>query len=146
MSTPEQNKETVRRFFEEVFKSKNLDFAREWIADDFVENQVFPGIPPDKEGAIKSFEMMLGGMPDIACEVLDIVASGDRVASRAINRGTDTGGFMPGMPATNKPFEMESIDIMRFDDDGRVVEHWGIQDVMGAMGQLGLLPPPPEGS
>jgi len=142
MPTPEQNKETMRRFYDEVFNKKNLDHARETISDDFVEHEEFPGIPPDKEGAIKIFEMIFGGTPDMSAEVLDMVASGDRVAARAITRGTDTGGFMPGTPPTDKPYSMELIDIVRFDDGGKVAEHWGILDTMGAMGQLGLLPPP----
>lgn len=142
MTTPEENKEAMRRFYDEVFNKKNLDHARETISDDFVEHEAFPGMPPGKEGAIKIFEMMIGGTPDMSAEVLDMVASGDRVAGRTITRGTDTGGFMPGMPPTNKPYSMESIDIVRFDDEGRAVEHWGIADAMGAMGQLGLLPPP----
>lgn len=48
------------------------------------------------------------------------------------------------MPPTGKAFEMGGIDILRVNDEGKVVEHWGIQDIMGAMGQLGLLPPPPD--
>jgi predicted RNA-binding protein with PIN domain len=43
MPTPEQNKETVSAFAREVFGNKNLDHARTWLADDFVEHQVFPG-------------------------------------------------------------------------------------------------------
>ena len=145
MTTADQNKQAVRRFFEEVFNGKNLDFARETLADDFVEHEGFPGLTPDKAGAIKTFETMFGTSPDLAAEILDIVASADRVAARAVLRGTDTGGFMPGMAPTNKPYSMEAIDIIRFDEDGRFAEHWGIMDMMGAMGQLGLLPPPPAG-
>jgi hypothetical protein len=29
-------------------------------------------------------------------------------------------------------------------DEGKIAEHWEIQDQMGMMGQLGLLPPPPD--
>jgi hypothetical protein len=46
MPTPEQNKETVATFAREVFGSKNLDHADAWLADDFVEHQVFPGTTP----------------------------------------------------------------------------------------------------
>jgi predicted SnoaL-like aldol condensation-catalyzing enzyme len=34
------------------------------------------------------------------------------------------------------------IDICRFDDDGRIVEHWGVADVLGVLVQLGLMPTP----
>lgn len=52
MPTPEQNKELMDRFAKEVFGNKNVDFAKEWLADDFVEHQVFPGTTPDKQGSL----------------------------------------------------------------------------------------------
>jgi predicted ester cyclase len=48
-----------------------------------------------------------------------------------------------GMPATGKSIEVQLIDIMRFDDDGLVSEHWGVIDVMAMMQQLGVVPEGP---
>jgi predicted ester cyclase len=84
--------------------------------------------------------------PDLTAEIHDMVAAGDRVAIRATHRGTDKGGFIPGMPATGKAFEMEAIYIVRVDDAGKIAEHWGVVDTIGTMGQLGLLPSPAEGT
>jgi hypothetical protein len=39
MPTTEENMQSVRAFAEEVFGNKNLDYAAEWLADDFVEHQ-----------------------------------------------------------------------------------------------------------
>jgi predicted ester cyclase len=80
----------------------------------------------------------------MSAEIHDMVAAGDRVAIRATYRGTDKGGFIPGMPATGKPFEMEAIYIVRVDDEGRIAEHWGVVDTIGTMAQLGLLPSPDD--
>jgi predicted ester cyclase len=142
MSTPEEIRELVDRFTKEVFNNKNLQYAQEVLADDFVEHQEFPGITPDKKGAIDSFRLIFETSPDLTAEIDEVIVSGDRVAIRGTFRGTDTGGFAPGMPPTNKQYVMESIDSGRIGDDGQFHEHWGIQDTMGAMGQLGLLPPP----
>ena len=49
MPTPEENMQSVRAFAEEVFGNKNLDYAADWLADNFVEHQVFPGTTPDKK-------------------------------------------------------------------------------------------------
>jgi len=49
-----------------------------------------------------------------------------------------------GMPATGKGVDVQLIDIMRFGDDGRVHEHWGVMDQMTLMQQLGLVPAPPS--
>ena len=48
MPTPEENMQSVCTFGEEVFGNKNLTYAADWLADDFVEHQVFPGTTPDK--------------------------------------------------------------------------------------------------
>jgi hypothetical protein len=48
MPTPEENMQSVRDFAEEVFGRKNLDYAADWLADDFVEHQVFPAPRPTR--------------------------------------------------------------------------------------------------
>jgi SnoaL-like polyketide cyclase len=52
---------------------------------------------------------------------------------------------MQGAPPTNKPFEVESIDIVKVNDEGKITDHWGITDTMTMVQQLGLTPtgPPP---
>lgn len=145
MPTPEEITELVDRFTKEVFNNKNLQYAEEVLSDDFVEHQEIPGTTPDKRGAIDSFRMIFETSPDLTAEINEVIVSGDRVAIRGTFRGTDTGGFAPGMAPTNKQYVMESIDIVRIGDDGKFHEHWGIQDTLGVMQQLGLAPsgPPP---
>jgi len=146
MPTPEEMKELNRRFVEEVFNNKNLDHADQALAEDFVEHvDMPPGLTPDKQGALEWFKTMFGMSSDMKMEILDAVASGDRIAIRSVMRGTDTGGAMPGAPATNKAFEIESIDILRVNGDGKFTDHWGITDLATMMQQLGLAPsgPPP---
>jgi steroid delta-isomerase-like uncharacterized protein len=144
MPTPEENKELVRRFNEEVFNNKNLAFVEEALADDFVEHEEAPGIDTnDKAGALSWFKQMFEAVPDLHGEITHLVASGDRVVVRTTTTGTDQGGLMPGMPPTGKSFETTAIDILRFDENGKVAEHWGVFDAMTAMMQLGLVPAPP---
>jgi len=77
----------------------------------------------------------------MTADIHDMVAVGDKVAIRATYRGTDKGGFIPGMPATGKTFEMEAMYMVRINNEGQIAEHWGVVDTIGTMGQLGLLPP-----
>jgi steroid delta-isomerase-like uncharacterized protein len=144
MPTPEQNKETVSTFAREVFDNKNLDYADAWLADDFAEHQVFPGTTPDKQGAIESYRVFFAASPDMTVEIHDMVADGDWVAIRATYRGTDKGGFIPGMPATGKTFAMDAMYLVRVNEEGQIAEHWGLVDTIGTMGQLGLLPSPDQ--
>jgi predicted SnoaL-like aldol condensation-catalyzing enzyme len=32
--------------------------------------------------------------------------------------------------------------MVRINDEGQIVEHWGVVDTIGTMGQVGLLPRP----
>ena len=45
-----------------------------------------------------------------------------------------------GMPSTGKDVDVQLIDIMRFDEDGLVAEHWGVVDMLAMMQQLGVVP------
>lgn len=144
MPTPEQNTEATVRFLDEVFNKGNIAHVDEALADDFVEHQEFPGMAPGKEGVKQFMEMMLKTVSDMEVEIVQTIAAGDRVAIHSRTTATDTGGFMPGMEPTGKRYTLEGIDIVRYGDDGRATDHWGIVDMMGAMGQLGLLPQPPE--
>lgn len=139
MPTPEENTSIVATYAKEVFGNKNIAHAEEWLADEFVEHQVFPGTTPDKQGAIDSYRIFFEASPDMTADIHDVVAAGDTVALRAIYSGTDVGGFIPGSQPTGKHYEMEAMYFIRVNEQGKIAEHWGVVDMVGAMGQLGLL-------
>jgi predicted ester cyclase len=87
--------------------------------------------------------MQRAAFPDLRMDAEDVIAGGDKVVTRVRYTGTNKGAFM-GMPATGKSVDVQLIDIMRFGDDGRVHEHWGVMDQMTLMQQLGLVPAPPS--
>jgi predicted ester cyclase len=47
------------------------------------------------------------------------------------------------MPPTGKQVDVQLIDIIRFGDDGRAREHWGVFDQLAMMQQLGAIPSGP---
>lgn len=47
------------------------------------------------------------------------------------------------MPASGKAVDVQLVDILRFEDDGLVHEHWGVFDAMAMMQQLGAIPAGP---
>ena len=112
------------------------------MAETFITHSPPPGYAGDKGSTIKMFREMADQSPDAKTEIVDLIATGNKVAIRSRISGTDANGFMPGMPATGKPFSMESIDVLTFDENGQNTEHYGIADVAGAMTQLGLMPGP----
>ena len=53
-------------------------------------------------------------------------------------RGTHRGDFF-GLPATGREVTLTGVHIMRV-ADGKIVEHWGSNDDLGLMRQLGAIP------
>jgi len=109
------------------------------LADDFVEHDEVPGLPPTKQGTLDYFQMLLSAFPDMQMDVEDLVAGEDKTVARVKARATHRGEFM-GVPPTGRPVEVRLIDIMKFDDDGLVCEHWGLVDMLSLMQQLGVVP------
>jgi steroid delta-isomerase-like uncharacterized protein len=146
MRTPEEAKEFPRRFYEEVFNKRDLKYAEGSISENVVErNPLDPRMGNDKSAAIATLQAVLDNTPDLNVEILDMVATGDKIAIRARFSGTDSGkgwGAPMGAPATGKPFSIEGIDVVSIDDEGRFTEHYGLFDVSGMMQQLGLMPAP----
>ena len=143
--TPTFDQETVGKmvitqFIEEVLNQGNLDAADEFIAANFVDHNPIPGQEPTLEGLKKGFKMFLAAFPDLHLTIEDIIAEGDKVMIRLTSRGTHKGEFM-GIPPSGKQVTVLEIHIARI-ANGKIVEHWGLEDNMGMMQQLGAIPPP----
>ena len=117
----------------------DVDGFVDLLADDFVEHEVTPGIPPTKEGVRQFLTAYVAAFPDLRFAADDILADGDKGVGRVTITGTNTASFM-GMPATGKSVSVPAIDIIRFGDDGLAHEHWGVVDAMTMMQQLGVIP------
>ena len=131
------NKAVVKRFVDELFIKGNLDIADELIADDYVDHTPPPDLPPGRAGLKQLATMFRNGFPDLAVSEEDVIAEGDKVVIRQVTTGTHQGDFM-GIAATGKKVEMHEIHIVRL-ADGKIVEHWGVEDNLGMMQQLGVV-------
>jgi predicted ester cyclase len=81
----------------------------------------------------------LNACPDLHATVDDLLAAeADTVVARLTYRGTDTGGFLRGYPATGRPFEFGAIYIWRL-RGGKLAELWQEADRVRLMQQLGHL-------
>lgn len=134
--------ETMRSAYERI-NAGDIDGFGALLADDFVEHDGGPEGPPTKEGTLEYFRMLQAAFPDLQMNVDDLIAGGDRSVARVTVDATHQGDFL-GVPPTGKRVSMELIDIMRFDDDGLVCEHWGVADMLSLMQQLGAVPGPPS--
>jgi steroid delta-isomerase-like uncharacterized protein len=139
----EQHKELYRRFIEECFTGGNLDLIDEMVAADGVDHQAPPGTAPGVEGLKQFLSMFRSAFPDLRATVDQVIAEGDTIAARFTMSGTHQGEFF-GIPPTGKRMEITGIDVVRF-ENGKMVEHWGNQDDLGMMQQLGVIPMPGGG-
>ncbi len=137
MST-EDNKALMRRFLEEVFNKKNLAAIDEFIAPNHVDHTLPPFLPTTPEGTKRATGMYLKAFPDLHLTVEDMIAEGDKVVTRFTSHGTQKRAFM-SIPPTGKQVTISSIVIARI-ADGKIVEQWGLDDQMGMLQQLGLIP------
>jgi steroid delta-isomerase-like uncharacterized protein len=132
---------SIQRLYD-LINAGDIDGFGRQLADDFVERDEIPGLPPTKEGVVQYFRLLLAAFPDMKMNVQDSFASGDKAVARLRISGTHQGEFM-GIPATGKPVSVNLIDITRFGDDGLAHEHWGVADQLAMMQQLGVIPAGP---
>jgi len=134
----EGNKALVRRVYEEIHNKGNLDAADELVSASFINHNAPPGMPPGPEGIKRVFTMFRSAFPDLNVTVEDMVAEGDKVVARLTLRGTHQREFM-GLAPTGKQVTLSVIDIARI-AGGKIVERWGVEDMLGLLQQLGAIP------
>lgn len=138
-SPAEANKDLVRRIIAEAFNAGNLDVVDEALGADYLDHQAGPNAASGPD-AFKAFvRAFRDTFPDVRVEVEDIVAEGERIALRVTWRGSQQGA-LGSIPATGLPVEFGGYHIYRF-EDGKIVEHWGLQDDLGLLLQLGVIAP-----
>ena len=137
----EVNKERMQQFYDQVINGHNVAMLDSFCMPDFVDHN--PDPPHTGKGIddIKAnFTEFMTAYPDIHVTTKFMVVQGDTVVSYVTMSGTNTGPMM-GMPATNKSFTLDGIDIVAL-KDGKAVERWGIFDNVKMMKDLGMMPEP----
>jgi steroid delta-isomerase-like uncharacterized protein len=132
--SPEENKVTVRRFYEEVINQKHLAVLHELLGAHYVSHDL-----PSDPAALKSFiSGFHSAFPDGQLTIEQMIAEGDSVALRATYHGTQTGQFQD-IPPTGKTVTVPAMDMYRL-VEGKIVEHWGGPNLLRLLQQLGVIP------
>jgi steroid delta-isomerase-like uncharacterized protein len=138
----EENKALARRVVEEVWNRGDVAVVDETFAADYIEHNPRPGQDVGLDGYKAGVTMMRSAFPDLRLDLQDVIAEGDRVALRYTLHGTHQGELM-GLPASGNSVASDGMVFARV-QDGRVVERWGVQDMLTLVQQIGAPAAPPS--
>jgi predicted ester cyclase len=124
----EVNKDMVRRMVEAINAGE----------EDAAVDELFA--PRAARRVKRLFAGFRSAFPDWREEIVELVAEGNTVAGRFKCSGTHRGEFLGEAP-TGKRMEVEEVFFLRA-EDGKFVAFWALEDSMGRMRQLGLIPSP----
>jgi steroid delta-isomerase-like uncharacterized protein len=135
-TTPEENKEVIRRVFDEVVNQGNLDVIDELYSPDIEDHEPVPGAPPGIEGVKYSIGSLREAFPDLIVTIDDMSAHGDMVVVHNTWRGTHL-GRLAGVDGTGKQVSFSGIVIWRF-EDGKIAERQTVKVQESLLDQIGV--------
>jgi predicted ester cyclase len=130
-----RNKLIVQTIYEEIWNKGRLELADELIDSKYVRHAAdelssVGGPESEKQG----YAVTRNAFPDWHFFIKDMIAEGDKVATRFTARGTHQGEFM-GFAPTGKQVTLVGIVVDRV-RRGKVVESWVSSDMWGLVQQL----------
>lgn len=138
----ESNKALIRDLYATLMARGDTASADSILAENYVDHSV-PGLPGDgnREDLKGAVLKVRAAIPEIQSELYEILAEGDLVSARVEAGGTHSGAPFNGIPATGKAVRWKEIHIFRC-QSGKIVEHWGVFDLLSILQQLGAIPSP----
>ena len=139
MSTPDENVALVSEWMKRSVNGRDLEFIDEVIHPEYMSHG-HTGFPDGPDGERETLKAFWTAFPDFVYTPHAIIANDEgQVGMFATFTGTH-GGDYEGIPATGKPVEIQSMELLQF-KDGKVIEHWGVFEIPKLYQQMGVEPP-----
>jgi predicted ester cyclase len=138
VSTQEENKAIVRRFYAEVMGKGNIDVLKELMVEDFTDHgETLFGSPPNRDVLQMGLEGMHNLFQDFNVFIEDMIAEGDLVGVRGTMRCKNTGAWL-GAKAQGNMLEWKGHAIFRI-ENGKIKERWFNSDSLNVVMQMGVV-------
>jgi steroid delta-isomerase-like uncharacterized protein len=131
----DQNRELVRRYFEEMLNGRDLPLLEELLSPDCVFTA--PPVPSGLHGTASirpAITSLFDTFPDLAFTVHEQIVEGDVAAVRWTMRGTHEGEWL-GIPASGTRVVLTGINVFHF-AGGRIRRVHAEGDYLGALQQI----------
>lgn len=129
--------EIVARRYATFWNTGDEALAREALADNFVDKTPPEGRKQGPEGALLASRAFRTAVPDLRCEVEQMIVAGDRVVSHLHFRGHFTGTFGK-LKGKGQQVDFIATDIYQIRNN-KIIANWHLEDNLALMKQLGAL-------
>ena len=133
----ERNKELVRRYYEEVVSTGDIERVPEFIASEYTEVYGNVRYTLGVEGAKEHVQGVRRVYPDLRVTVDHQIAEADWVVSLVTARGTHSAEWL-GIPASGTELAFTGVNVDRV-IGGRITEHGGAANLLEPMLEAGVI-------
>jgi len=137
-ATPSDARSAARvlaaRRYASFWSSGDPALARAALAPGFTDRTLPPGRAQGLPGALQASRTMRAAVPDLRCEIEQMIVAGDRVVVHLRFRGRFSGRY-GALQGRGQAVEFLATDIYRIGED-KIDDNWHIEDNLGLMRQL----------
>ena len=126
------------RRYDTFWNTGDEALARAALAPNFIDSTLPTGRPQGLAGPLAASKLMRAAIPDLHCEIEQMIVACDRVVTHLRFRGHFTGRFGQ-IRGQGQTINFIATDIYRV-ANGRIAENWHIEDNLTLQQQLGLIP------
>ncbi len=127
------------RLFYAFWNTGDPQFARLALATKFTDRTLPKGRPQGVDGPLFAPRNFRQAVPDLRCDIEQLIVAGDRVVAHLHFLGHFNGAFGQKQGA-GQTVDFIATDILRV-RDGRITDNWHIEDNLAFMQQLGIVQP-----